>query len=391
MFRVFHCEILSFLIKLPVVNLRTPLLFLYKNNANNRSFLRFVSSTSSPKQHSFTLTYLIDSCGLSPEAAISASEKVHFETPEKPDSVLNLLRNHGFSKIHISHLVRKRPLLLLANPEKTLLPKIEFFQSIGVLRTDIAKTLSFDPTLFTRSLEKHIIPCYDFLKSVLRSNEKVVASLKRSSWIFLQDYSKNVIPNIGLLKELGVPESCITLLLAHFPEALMQKHDQFNKNVKVVMEMGFDPSKSTFVLAIHVISGKGNKSIYDRCYEVYKRWGWSKDEILSAFRRHPHCMILSEKKIMRGMEYLVIKMGWSAQAITRCPVVLFFSLEKRIIPRCSVIQVLLLKGLIKKDLSISSVLVPVEKCFLTRYVAKYLDQVPQLLNVYQGKIGVLEV
>jgi mTERF domain-containing protein len=48
------------------------------------------------------------------------------------------------------------------------------------------------------------------------------------------------------------------LLLTHFPEALMQKHDKFGHIVNEVKEMGFDPTKSTFVLAIHVISGKGN-------------------------------------------------------------------------------------------------------------------------------------
>jgi hypothetical protein len=29
-----------------------------------------------------------------------------------------------------------------------------------------------------------------------------------------------------------------------------------------------------------------NKSIWQRRYEVYRRWGWFKDEILLTFRRH---------------------------------------------------------------------------------------------------------
>ncbi|KAL4306827.1 hypothetical protein AHAS_Ahas16G0217200 [Arachis hypogaea] len=280
----------------------------------------------------FTISYLIDSCGLSPDTATLTFQKLHLQ---RPDSVLTLLREHGFIDTQISNLIRKRPLLLLANLD-ILLPKFQFFLSIGISNTNLARTLTADPTLLTRSLEKQIIPSYNFLKSVLISDEKVAASLKHTSWVFLEDHKKNLVPNLNLLKEMDVPESCVTLLLTHFPEALMQKKKNFAKLSKEIKEMGFNPKKTTFVLAIHVFSGEGNKSIYNRCYEVYKRWGWSDDDILMAFKKHPHCMILSEDKIMKTMDYLVNKMGWLSGMIVRCPVVLFFSLEKRIKLRCSV-------------------------------------------------------
>ncbi|RYR04483.1 hypothetical protein Ahy_B06g084215 [Arachis hypogaea] len=283
----------------------------------------------------FTISYLIDSCGLSPDTATLTFQKLHLQ---RPDSVLTLLREHGFIDTQISNLIRKRPLLLLANLD-ILLPKFQFFLSIGISNTNLARTLTADPTLLTRSLEKQIIPSYNFLKSVLISDEKVAASLKHTSWVFLEDHKKNLVPNLNLLKEMDVPESCVTLLLTHFPEALMQKKENFAKLSKEIKEMGFNPKKTTFVLAIHVFSGEGNKSIYNRCYEVYKRWGWSDDDILMAFKKHPHCMILSEDKIMKTMDYLVNKMGWLSGMIVRCPVVLFFSLEKRIKLRCSVAKV----------------------------------------------------
>ncbi|OAY49565.1 transcription termination factor MTERF8, chloroplastic [Manihot esculenta] len=346
-----------------------------------------IVSTTSTNQASFTIDYLVHSCGLSPEAAISVSQKLHLQSPEKPDSVLALLRNHEFSKTQISNLVKKRPFLLLAHPENTLLPKLDFFYSIGVSRSDLARTLSSDPTLLTRSLENQIIPSYNFLKSILLSNERIVSALKRTTWIFLEDHSKNLLPNIELLRGLCVPHSCISLLLTHFPEAVMQRHEEFGKIVKEVKEMGFDPNKSTFVLAVHAMSGKGNKSIWKRCFEVYKRWGWSKDDILAAFRKHPHCMMLSEKKIMKGMDFFVNNMGWPSKVIAQLPVVLFFSLEKRIIPRCRVIRVLMSKRLIKDDLSLASVLLPVEKCFLERFVTKFEEEVPELLSIYEGKVN----
>ncbi|KAL4370835.1 hypothetical protein AHAS_Ahas06G0105500 [Arachis hypogaea] len=219
----------------------------------------------------FTISYLIDSCSLSPDTAALTSQKLHLPSAERPDSVLTLLREHGFTDTQISNLIRKRLLFLLANPD-ILLPKFQFFLSIGIFNTNLARTLTAYPTLLSRSLEKQIIPCYNFLKSVLISDEKVASSLKRTSWVFLEDHKKNLVPNLNLLKEMDVPKSCVTLLLTHFSEALMQKKKNFAKLSKEIKEMGFNPKNTIFVLAIHVLSGEGNKSIYNRCYEVYKRF-----------------------------------------------------------------------------------------------------------------------
>jgi mTERF domain-containing protein len=65
-----------------------------------------------------------------------------------------------------------------------------------------------------------------------------------------------------------------------------------------------------------------------------------------------------------------------------------YSLEKRIIPRCSVVQVLLLKGSTNENFSLSYVLFRAEERFLKIFVTKHLNQVPQLLSVYQGKVDV---
>ncbi|XP_057460952.1 uncharacterized protein LOC130751368 [Actinidia eriantha] len=327
-------------IKKIAIDSTPPLVFLH----NKLVFLRSISSTAdsssrkSPNPDSYTVSYLINSCGLSPETAISASKALNFETPERPDLILDLLRTHGFTKTQIANLVRIRPRLLLANPDKTLLPKLQFFHSIDVSRTDLATTLSLSPTLLCRSLQNGIIPCYNFIKSVLQSDKKVVAAMKRSPWLFLEDHRKCLVPNIDALRGIGVPESSIVLLLTHFAEALMKNHEQFREIVNKVKEMGFDPGKSIFVQAVHALLGDSNKLIWDRSYETYRKWGWSDDDVLSAFRKHPNCMLLSEKKISRAMDVFVNKMGWHSKEIVRSPVVLFFNLEKRIIPRYSLFK-----------------------------------------------------
>jgi mTERF domain-containing protein len=109
--------------------------------------------------------------------------------------------------------------------------------------------------LFLRSLKKQLNPCYDFLKSVL-VEEKVVTTLKHSPRAFLYNVTNNMVPNIEFLRQLGVPQSSISFLVSNYPCEAFSKHTRFVEAVQQVMEMGFDPLKTVFVLAIQVLEDK---------------------------------------------------------------------------------------------------------------------------------------
>ncbi|KAF2322025.1 hypothetical protein GH714_005790 [Hevea brasiliensis] len=307
--------------------------------------IRFLlSSTSSNlNEHSFIVSYLINSCGLTLKSAQSISKSICFETTERPDSVLRLLREHGFTNCHISKIVKSWPRVLLAQPEKTLLPKFEFLRSLGVSRSDMAIIVSRNPFLLARSIERYLIPRCEVLKSLLVSDEKVVTALKRMGRTFLKNSFSN---NLAYLRGLGVPQSFISYLVTQCPSIMCQEVGKFAEGVKKVMKLGFDPSKVTFVEAVRVFYTM-----------THKTW---------------------EHKM-------------EPSAVARVPIVLCCSLERRILPRCSVVRVLLLKGLIKGDIHFSSVLMPSEKRFLELYVIKYQEQVPQLLDLFQGKTSLTEL
>ncbi|KAJ4963296.1 hypothetical protein NE237_023235 [Protea cynaroides] len=94
---------------------------------------------------------------------------------------------------------------------------------------------------------------------------------------------------------------------------------------------------------------------------------------------------------MRHMDFFVNKMGWDREVIIRYPKLLAFSLEKRILPRCSVLQVLILKGLVKENCNMGSLIVRSEKHFLEKFVTKYENEVPQLLDLYKRNTNCLLV
>ncbi|RWR81364.1 Mitochodrial transcription termination factor-related [Cinnamomum micranthum f. kanehirae] len=343
-----------------------------------------LSNSPTTEDHSFTVSYLINSCGLSPESALLASKRVIIKNHEKPDAVLALLKNHGFYKPHITKLITRLPLLLLANPEKTLKPKLDFFLGSGVTGPVMVKMLSSNPSLFERSLTKQLIPSFDFLKSFVRTNENINAALRRSTQVLQARIQGTLVPNISILRNHGVPESRIISLIITHPRTLALMPDQFSKVVKTVEGFGFDRLSSAFVIAVRVMSAM-SRSTWERKLEVYKRVGWSEDEFLTAFKKQPMCMNASEKKIKRTLEFVAKELGTKASDICQCPNVLLLSFERRIVPRCAVMQVLISRNLIRKDFSLNSVMLCNELDFLRKFVTKYQEEAPEALMAYQGR------
>lgn len=195
----------------------------------------------------------MDSCGLSLDYAIAASRKLLLDSPERPNTVVICKPSPRPWILHrpdlesreetTRSLVSQRP--VRPPPETPILP-LQILTRPSPFICSISSSL---PTISSRA-----------------------SSTPRFAGVFLEDHTKDLVPNVSFMSETGVPEKCIQLLLTHFPEAVMQKKQDFRAITKQAKEMGFDrPKKSTFVLAIHALSGKGTKSIWDKCFQVGRR------------------------------------------------------------------------------------------------------------------------
>ncbi|XVF82913.1 hypothetical protein PTKIN_Ptkin16aG0089300 [Pterospermum kingtungense] len=161
-----------------------------------------------------------------------------------------------------------------------------------------------------------------------------------------------------------------------------ENHDKFRRTAEEVKKMGFDPLRQLFLIALQALIGT-SKSLWEKKSIVFKQCGWTDEDVVSAFEKYPRCMILSEQNITATMNFYVKTMGFKSSYIAIRPALLSYSLERRLIPRYSVLQALLSKGLIDK-FSASS-LVCSEKLFLQRFVTSYED--PYLLKLYEEKRG----
>ncbi|XP_043723930.1 uncharacterized protein LOC122670945 isoform X2 [Telopea speciosissima] len=219
----------------------------------------------------------------------------------------------------------------------------------------------------------------EFLKSFLHDDRNIAVALSRLRWT--TGIQSAMEPNIEILRNQGVPESGISKLIRLRPQLLTWKQPQFNEVVLQAKEMGCDPSSLMFIHAIRTLS-QMNKATLEAKREVYRSFGWSEDEILCMFRKQPNCLARSEKILRMRLDFFMNKLSWTAEEVAKNPVILLLSMEKRTVPRYSVIQVLLSQGLMKKE-SISSALKLSEDKFLENFVGKYHQELPQLLNEYK--------
>lgn len=169
-----------------------------------------------------------------------------------------------------------------------------------------------------------------------------------------------------------------------------QSSDLFAEKTKKLIDFGLEPTKLIFVQGLAATT-QMSESTWQHKIEIYKRWGWSDKDLSMAFIKTPVFIRYSEEKIMSVMDFLVNEIGICSSAVARVPFIFTFSLEKRIIPRSSVVRFLQMKGFVKKELHMHSYLKLSEESFLDKYVTKYLEVVPKLLDLYQGKVNIREL
>ncbi|XP_011651042.1 transcription termination factor MTERF6, chloroplastic/mitochondrial-like isoform X2 [Cucumis sativus] len=318
----------------------------------------------------------------SPKSASLPSNVVQLKNNRK--AVIAFFENHGFSELQISDIVKKIPLILSANPE-TLFPIFLFFKSKGLSSSAITKLVCSAPQVLKRSLNQEIIPVFDYIQAVLGTVEKTVTTIKRFPRILGWDLRISVDPNIELLKQFGVPDSNISTFLQRHPKLFSTSPIRFKEIVERVTEMGFNPQRLLFVVAVSAMQSI-TKSTWNKKVEVYRKWGLSEEELSLAFRKNPLCITFSEDKINGGMDFFVNKIGCEPSFVARRTLLISLSLKKRLFPRGFVYQVLLSKGLIRKHEYLFLLFESPEKRFIEKIINPHKEQIPGLLKMYKQKL-----
>jgi len=334
-----------------------------------------------PAADSFVVSYLVSNCGFSPESAISASRRLRFDSPEKPDSVLAFFSAHGFSVPQIHSVVKKETRILLCDPDKVLLPKFLFLRSKGASSADIPHMITTGPRFLVRSLNNHIVPTYLLIRSLVDSDKQILACLKRNL-SFIAD--NRVSSSVQFLLDNGVKRSTIAMMLSMWPSILCTSN--LSQTVCELKEMGFETSTTTFAVAL-LAKRTVNKAKWDAKVEVFKKWGWSEEHVRVAFKKHPYCMMTSREKLDAVFSFWVEVLGYSALELFKYPTIFQSSLPKRIVPRSLVLRFLDKEGLRKKGASNGMPFIMTENVFLVKFVCCFEKHSSQLLKMYEESMN----
>ncbi|KAK7264606.1 hypothetical protein RJT34_32215 [Clitoria ternatea] len=236
------------------------------------------------------------------------------------------------------------------------------------------KIMEQSPTSSTTAASPHKLRLYNPPKpdSVLSfftnhgfSISQTLNIVKRGPWLLSCDPHKSLLPKFQFLRSKGSSTSDIVHMVTLAPR---------NYN--------FDPSTSTFCIAL-LAKKTVKKENWDEKVDIFKRWGWSQEHVLLVFKRRPYCMLTSVDKINALMSFWVDQLGWNSLDLARAPGILSLSLPKRIVPRASVLQFLVYKGLLKKDASMVLPMLGTEKLFFEKFAGRFKEHFSHLLKLYE--------
>ncbi|KAK4347685.1 hypothetical protein RND71_034024 [Anisodus tanguticus] len=298
-------------------------------------FVQFVSTSCGSNIPTDESKSLINLChrkshGLSKETLISEVKVLQLETDtcSKVSPVTEFFQNHGFSATQVKKLIRLRPKLLASKVVKTLKPKLKFLQSIGFSEDECIKC-------------EHWLPSNEVHKSfVVRS-----------------------------------------LIVGNRLYRYCAKLDVGSK----LKEMGFDVTSPAFRAAFTTMSVLSHSNL-ERKLETNRSLGFSDGEILNIFRSQPTCMFYTEENIRAIVGFYVDRLHFSLSLLSKRSNFLLCSLERRLIPRCSVMQVLWSRGIVSEVGKLYAKLIISEKDFLQKYVTKYEAEVHDLQAAFRGEL-----
>ncbi|KAJ4715566.1 Transcription termination factor like [Melia azedarach] len=358
-----------------------------------KSLFSFFSSLPETTQNpnSFLVNYLIESYSFPKSLALALSKRFSYvKSPEKPQNVCQYFRNIGFSDADIHSTIRASPQVLVCNVEKTLKPKIEFFQNLGLAGSDLGKFISKNSLLLTVSLEKKLVPGLETLKQILvddKNNENLIRTIGRCNWLLARDPNSRFLSNVEFFKSCGIVGSQLSMLLTRQPRLFLASELKLRELVSQVSDLGIPVYSGMFVHGLYSVSCLSEET-FERKLELFRSYGFSKDEFIEMFKKAPVLLRTSEEKLKFGLEFFFKKVQLEKEALFNAPICLMYSMENRVLPRYRVFKIVTSRRLLEKKLTFLKVLTLSEEEFLQKFLLRFGDDADELFLAFKGqKLG----
>ncbi|CAL9122857.1 unnamed protein product [Musa acuminata var. zebrina] len=343
-----------------------------------------VGGTISPDPH-FMVEYLVNSCGFSSsEAAKFSKPLAHLRSTKKPDAILNFMRSQGFDGAGIRKLISSSPIYLCCNVEKNLAPKFQFLRDLGLSESDIVDAIVNNQRILRLDVHRSLVPKLEMWESLLGSRELVLKHLKKTTRFFFSSVEKTLHPNLKFLRdECGIPEERVSVVLRSHPQLISNKPESLRALVARADELGMPRQSRMFVRILEALHNVSQER-FEAKVELMRSFGWSESEFSSAVRKAPTFLCISLDMLRRKVEFFINVVGYTPSFIASHPNLLLLSLQKTVIPRFRVLEMLNTKGLWTRRGKFLYYVKLSNTKFMEKIVLPYKEKVPELLDILRA-------
>ncbi|KAG6484173.1 transcription termination factor MTERF8, chloroplastic-like [Zingiber officinale] len=334
--------------------------------------------TASPDPH-FIVEYLMNTCGFSADDASKVSKFCpRIKSTEKADAVLGFFRSQGLDGANLRRIIACKPGLLGWDVETNLAPKFKILRDMGLSGSDIIDIIRRHPIVIVSNSKIPLLLRFKVWESLLGSKEILLKNLRRCGWFFSSNIENVVRPKLNFLRdECGIPEDRISLVIKSHPCFIVQNPESLRALVDRAEGIGIPRESKMFLWILDVLHGVSREK-FEAHVKIMNRFGWSNSDFVTVVKKHPTFLCLSTEVLQRKMEFLVKDVGMAPLDIAKKAVVLRLGLEKRLIPRFHVMEILKSEGLWTSQMMLSTFFSSPGPKFLQKYVLPYKDKLPKL-------------
>lgn len=321
--------------------------------------------------------YLVTACGLTRAKARKASKKlIHLRSPSRIDAVLSFLSSLGVSRSATAAVIANDPKFLCADVEKNLAKRVVELTDLGLNHSQIAQLIPHARACFRHSsLARNL----SFWLPIFGSFGKLLQAVTVNGGILGADLDKVAKPNLAILEECGIsvkkfPGTFVSRVLTTLPRQVLDA-------VVYIDKLGVPRGSAMFRYALMTFAIQRQDKIAKKIGAL-KMLGWSQDDVLTAAKKMPGFLTMSEERLRRNVEFLTWDVGLEISYITRRPVLVMYSHDRRLLPRHSLLKILNAKGLRNTEMDFYCMVAMTEKKFLARFVHPYEGSIPGLAVTY---------
>uniref|UniRef100_A0A8I6XXP0 Uncharacterized protein n=1 Tax=Hordeum vulgare subsp. vulgare TaxID=112509 RepID=A0A8I6XXP0_HORVV len=212
--------------------------------------------------------------------------------------------------------------------------------------------------------------------------DNFLRALQRSSYLLSSDLDKVINPNVVFLRECGLGDCDIAKLCIRVPRMLTANPDRVRAMAAHAERLGVPRGSGMFMIALQAVAFLSEEKITAKVDYLKNTFSWSDAEVALALSKAPMLLRRSKDILQCRFEFLVSEVGLEPAYIAHRPVMLYYSLEERLKPRCYVLKFIKQNGLVNHDPSFSGALTRTEKDFMEMYICPHKEAAPHLAQDY---------